>query len=92
MLTLTKKKMRDAFAKLDNDGDETVSLSEMIQFERARQREDHKLLIGIYWIGFTCEEEIDDEKDILEEQKLLINQEGEDGSKFVNHYEITSLG
>ena len=31
---MTKKQMTDAFAKLDYDGDEKISLSEMKEFER----------------------------------------------------------
>ena len=36
MLTKTKKQMKDAFAKLDYDGDEQITLEEMIVFERGR--------------------------------------------------------
>ena len=45
--------MKETFAKLDYDGDEQISLNEMIEFERNRQSEEDLLLVGIYWIGHT---------------------------------------
>lgn len=45
--------MIDAFAKLDCDGDEKISLSEMVEFEQERRKGDSKLLVAIHWIGHT---------------------------------------
>ena len=48
--------MKDAYAKLDYDGDNKVTLQEMVEFERDRRRKESKLLVGIHWIGWTCHE------------------------------------
>ena len=85
--------MKDAFAKLDYDGDETVTLSEMVQFERDRQRQESKLLVGIHWIGHTLSEDFAEDLPLLETLGLLDKEVSkEDGSKFHGHYEITSIG
>ena len=60
MLTKTEKQMREAFAKLDHDGDECITLDEMQEFERDRRNEDAKLLIGVVWIGHSITEEFDE--------------------------------
>lgn len=93
--------MIDAFAKLDCDGDEKISLSEMVEFEHERRKGDSKLLVAIHWIGHTildpCGSESNslkytaDEK-ILDQNGLLIKAEGTDGSKFANQYELTNSG
>ena len=90
MVTKTEKQMRDAFAKLDYDGDESVTLAEMIEFERDRQKEENVLLIGIYWIGHTLQEDYD--AGVMEELDLLKEEEREDGSKLKLQYEVTCLG
>ena len=90
MVTKTEKQMRDAFAKLDYDGDEIITLAEMIEFERDRQNEENVLLIGIYWIGHNLQEDYDE--DVMEELDLLKEEKREDGSKLKLQYEVTCIG
>ena len=41
----------DEFAKLDFDGDEKVTLQEMMNFELRRLCQEEILLVGICWVG-----------------------------------------
>ena len=90
MPTKTREQMMDSFAKLDYDGDEAIALSEMVEFERGRQNEESLLLVGIYWIGHALQ--VDFDQELIEGQKLLVEEEARDDSKFVPHYEMTSRG
>ena len=64
----------------------------MKEFERARQNEDYKLLVGIYIVGHTLSDMHGEDKKILKKKGLYIEEEGADGSKFENHYELTNAG
>ena len=69
----------------------------MLEFERMCRSKERILLIGIYWIGFTINEygdlqdHLKDSKD-AKENGFNVTEEGDDGSVFVPHYEMTSLG
>ena len=84
--------MIDAFAKLDCDGDEKISLSEMVEFEQERRKGDSKLLVAIHWIGHTISDQYTADEKILEQKDLLVKAEGTDGSEFTNQYELTNSG
>ena len=47
----TKSKFTDDFARLDFDGDDDVTLTEMIRYEQARLQYQQLFLAGICWIG-----------------------------------------
>ena len=77
---------------LDLDGDDQISLDEMLIFENNRQKIKEILLIGIYWIGHYLTPEAD--MDILSyfKDKIPIESLGVDDSEFFPQYELTHLG
>ena len=48
---------KDLYAQVDLDDDGTVTLDEMLAFEKDRLREDDDLVIAIYWIGYSVNEQ-----------------------------------
>ena len=40
-------------AEIDEDGNDSISLREMINFEKKKGNEQGVLTIGIYWIGYV---------------------------------------
>lgn len=44
---------KDLYANVDLDDDGTVTLDEMLAFERDRLRENDDFIIAIYWIGYS---------------------------------------
>ena len=48
---MTQETFDEEFARLDYDGDEEISLQEMINFIEKRLNRQELLLFGVYWIG-----------------------------------------
>ena len=46
------------YARVDLDDDGTVTLDEMLNFERDRLKENDDFVIAIYWIGYSISEEL----------------------------------
>ena len=42
----------DIFAKLDQNNDEEIELTEMIDFVNSRLTVESDLIIAVYWIGY----------------------------------------
>ena len=46
------------YANVDLDDDGTVTLDEMLAFERDRLRENDDFIIAIYWVGYSVGEKL----------------------------------
>ena len=62
----------ELIAKLDEDGDNKISLDEMRNFEKRANRPNETFTIAIYWIGYVLNGKTDpDDLQVLEEVGLI---------------------
>ena len=58
------------YANVDLDDDGTVTLDEMLAFERDRLRENDDFIIAIYWVGYSVGEKLFSDNPKLENKFL----------------------
>ena len=81
----------DEFANLDFDGDGSVSISEMINFELKRLCKKEILFVGIVWIGHCINPILDRNKNIIH-RKFTRSASWVEGSDFYPWFELNHLG
>ena len=88
---MTREKFEEEYAKLDFDGDEEISMTEMTNFIQKRLYRQELLLIGVYWIGHCFNPKEEQHKQELK-RKLTRTYSKVDQTKIHPWYEINVEG
>ena len=86
----TKEQFQDSFSKLDFDGDEQVTLEEMINYEMSRIYRQELLMVGICWIGRCLDPDVTQHKNIMEGK--YEDKPSFDGTSYYPWFELNHIG
>ena len=85
---------KDLYAMVDLDDDGSVTIDEMLTFERDRLKENDDFIIAIYWIGYSVSEKFIEMNPTLEKKlrKAGMLENLAFDSELHHHYEIDVRG